>query len=268
MTELTPDQAEDLRALQAVCKSFSADLVIIGAMAYRVFVDDPYRTTEDVDIAIALDLDAWPGFVLQLLGRDWRQRQNLEHRWRGPHGSLVDIIPAGSKLRKQGRLVWPKSEMTMSLAGFDHVFADSIERDLAPGLRIKVVPSPVLALLKILAFMDNPHARQKDIEDFVELLKRYEQEGDRRFSDAVFDAGVNFEEAGAFLLGVDLARLCTPKETGLVQSFVSEANDDEHSALVAVRRLRPGTDDSDAGFEQLIAAFARGVEHRRTEDRQ
>jgi hypothetical protein len=84
--------------------------------------------------------------------------------------------------------------MTMSLAGFDHAFADSIERELAPDLRIRVVPLPVLALLKIFAFMDNPHAHQKDIEDFVELLQRYEQEGDRRFSDEVVDL-----EGGALL---------------------------------------------------------------------
>lgn len=42
MTELTPDQAEDLRDVQAVGNTFSADLVIIGATAYRIFVNGPH----------------------------------------------------------------------------------------------------------------------------------------------------------------------------------------------------------------------------------
>jgi predicted nucleotidyltransferase len=259
MMELAPDQAKDLRDLQAACKSFSADLVIIGAVAYRIFVDDTYRTTEDIDIAVAFDLDVWPEFVSRLAARSWKQRPNREHRWRGPHGGLVDIIPAGPKLREQGRLVWPKSEMTMSLAGFDHVFADSVERELTPGLRIKVVPLPVLALLKILAFMDNPHARQKDIEDFFELLQRYEQDGDRRFSGAVFDAGVNFEQAGAFLLGMDVAPLCTPDEALAVGNFISQGGDEAHLAFAARRHYWPEAyDSSDVAVESLFGAFSLG----------
>jgi predicted nucleotidyltransferase len=260
MTELTPDQADDLLDLQAACRSFSADLVIIGATAYRVFIDDPYRTTEDVDVALALDLDVWPGFVAHLLGQGWKRRQNLEHRWRGPSGALIDIIPAGIKLRKEGRLVWPKSEMTMNLAGFDHVFADSIERELAPGLRIKVVPLPVLALLKILAFIDNPHARQKDIEDFIEMLRRYEQDTERRFIDQVFETGVSFENAGAFLLGIDVASLCTPEEARLVGRFVSQATDESQPAFAALRLGVHRSDDS--GTERLIGAFMLGLRRR------
>jgi predicted nucleotidyltransferase len=258
MTVLTPDQLQDLHELQAECKAFSSDLVIIGAMAYRIFVDDPYRTTEDVDIAIALDLDVWPEFVSHLISHGWKQRQSLEHRWRGPHGTLIDIIPAGTKLREQGRLVWPKSEMTMSLAGFDHVFADSIERELAPDLRIKIVPLPVLALLKILAFMDNPHARQKDLEDFAEMLQRYEKDSDRRFSDGVFDAGVSFEQAGAFLLGLDVANLCTPNEARLVDNLISQVSNGEHRALITLRRSRlQASDSADHPTEPIVGAFVR-----------
>jgi predicted nucleotidyltransferase len=259
MTELTPEQAKDLRDLQAACKSFSADLVIIGATAYRIFVDDPYRPTEDVDIAVALDLGVWPEFVSRLQAQGWKQWPNREQRWRGPHGSLVDIIPAGSKLREEGRLVWPRSEMTMSLAGFDHVFSDSITCDLAPGLRIKVVPLPVLALLKILAFMDNPRARQKDIEDFVEILKRYEQDGERRFSEVVFDARVSFEDAGALLLGRDVAHLCTPDEARVVENFISQARNDDRPAFAAPGPFRED-DSGQAGFEQTFEVFRMGFQ--------
>lgn len=264
MMELTPDQAEDLRDLQAACESFSADPVIIGATAYRVFVDDPYRTTEDVDVAVAVDLDRWPEFVSRLISQGWKQGQSLEHRWHGPRGALIDIIPAGSKLREQGRLVWPKSEMTMSLTGFGHVFADSIERDLAPGLRIKVVPLPVLALLKILAFMDSPHARQKDMEDFFELLQRYELDGDRRFSDAIFDAGVSFEDSGAFLLGVDIARLCTREETHLVETFLLQSCDEGRTVLAVFHRpLLGAVDSSETGAEERVSALLLGFQRGR-----
>jgi hypothetical protein len=76
----------------------------------------------------------------------------------------------------------------MSLAGFDHVFASAVEMHLAEGLRIRVVPAVVTVLLKIIAYMEDPHRRSKDLQDIRVVLARYEAHSDRLFSDAVFDA--------------------------------------------------------------------------------
>jgi hypothetical protein len=57
MIELSPAQIEDLTELVAICQDLSTDVVIIGAVAYNVFIEDVDRHTGDVDVAVALDLD-------------------------------------------------------------------------------------------------------------------------------------------------------------------------------------------------------------------
>ena len=92
----------------------------------------------------------------------------------------------------------------MSLAGFDHVFTSAVEMPLAEGLSIRVARPVVTVLLKIIAYMEDPHRRSKDLQDIRVVLARYEADTDRLFSDAVFDAELpDFEGANAFLLGLD-----------------------------------------------------------------
>lgn len=57
----------------------------------------------------------------------------------------------------------------MSLSGFDHVFANAIEMDLSADVRIRVAPASVTALLKIIAYMDDPYRRAKDLQD-IEII--------------------------------------------------------------------------------------------------
>jgi len=49
MTTLLPEQADALRDIQAVCRDLNVDIVVIGAAAYRAWVQDEHRSTEDVD---------------------------------------------------------------------------------------------------------------------------------------------------------------------------------------------------------------------------
>jgi len=70
--------------------------------------------------------------------------------------------------------------------------------------------------------LDDRQRRFKDLIDIRNLLLRYEQDNDdRRFSDAVFVANLpDIEYAGAFLMGQDVASLCTLEELDLVRSFI------------------------------------------------
>jgi predicted nucleotidyltransferase len=69
----------------------------------------------------------------------------------------------------------------MSLAGSDHVFTTAVEIRAAEGLRIRVAPPVVIALLKIIAYMEDPHQRAKDLQDIRFILARYEAQSDRCF---------------------------------------------------------------------------------------
>jgi len=163
-------------------------------------------------------------------------------------------LPAGAELRRSGSITWPASQFKMSLAGFEHVFAQAVEVHLPEGLTIRVAPHIVTALLKIIAWVDDPYRRAKDLQDIRIVLRRYEQESDRLFSDAVFDADLpDFEFANAFLLGLDMRALATGGDARFVEQFLGR--------LLAQDEEGRFDDESDFGmksFRGQIQAFRRG----------
>jgi predicted nucleotidyltransferase len=232
-----------------------------------LLVNDPYRATQDVDLAIALDLDAFPNLIHRLNSRGWRQSEKQEQRWRGASGSIIDLVLAGPRLRLQKQLVWPRSGMTMSLTGFDHVFTASVAHELAPGLVLKVIPLHVFALTKIAAFLEGRDQREKDIRDVGVLLEKYELDSERRYGEEVYRSGLglHYDEAGSFLLGLDLGRICTKDEADLVQAFLSLLADSESTAFTSLSRSRRPFGEhhaEDRELERQVRAFIEGF-HRR-----
>jgi predicted nucleotidyltransferase len=132
MPELTENQIADLRALQDHCRRLRADLVIIGAIAYQVHFPRKERQTGDIDFVVALDLDEFAELERRLLADRWKRSEYREHRWRSPQGTILDLLPAGPKLREAKQVTWPTSQFTMSLVGFEFPFA--------PDLTLKVIP--------------------------------------------------------------------------------------------------------------------------------
>jgi predicted nucleotidyltransferase len=225
MTVLRRSQIEDLQEVQTICKQQGADVVIIGAVAYRLFVDDADRETRDIDLAVALDLVDMLPFQKLLQGLGWQRDLRNEQRWQTRRGGWIDLLPAGPALRSQGKLVWPESGHVMSLAGFGHVFADSVFTELAPGFELKVVPPAVLALVKMGSYLDDPYGRAKDLADIRRLLRNYAMGSPRVFLDDVFRAELpDIEFADAFLLGLDMRALATEDDIALVESFLREVN--------------------------------------------
>lgn len=100
---LTDEQTADLLRLQAVAERFSTQVIIIGAVALLCFID-LYRFTRDIDI-VALDLEDFFAFSSELKEQGWIQEPNPEHCWRGPKRSVVDLPPAGPKLRAAKRII-------------------------------------------------------------------------------------------------------------------------------------------------------------------
>jgi predicted nucleotidyltransferase len=54
------------------------------------------------------------------------------------------------------------------------VFASAVELDLTNELRIRVAPPLVTVLLKIIAYMEDPYRRAKDLQDIRLVLGRSE----------------------------------------------------------------------------------------------
>lgn len=168
-----------------------------------------------MDVAIAIDLDDFRRLTSVLQEQGWKQQGRREHRWLTPQGARLDLIPARPTLRRAHQLKWPISEMKMSLVGFDHVFVDAVRDAIAPDLSVKIVPLPVVALLKMVAFLDNPQDREKDVEDVAAILVRHEPEDSRRFSDEVVTTHLTYEAVGAYWIGKDLRSICEVVDQGL-----------------------------------------------------
>src|ERR1035438_1632659 len=253
MTIFTPAQLDDLREIQAVCRARGTDIVIIGAMAYRLFIHDVDRETRDIDLAVAINHEDIEPFYGLLAGLGWERVRRHEQRWLTTRGTLMDVLPAGAALRSRGRMEWPESGLSMNLAGFDHVFRNSVNVSLGPDL---LVPPPVLALLKMASYADDPYGRAKDLVDLRRLLGRYERESDRLFSDAVFEAALpDIEFAGAFVLGLDVSAIATSDDRDIIARFLTQVQPQIDDA--------PASDldgQDTAQFQQQIAAFRQGLD--------
>lgn len=260
---LTPTQLEDLAQLHGIAHQFAADIAIIGAAALLCFVDIG-RFTRDIDIVVALDLRDFTAFAAELRRRGWTQEARRENRWRGPSGSIMDLLPAGPELRRAKRLIWPESEFEMSLVGFDHVFARAIPFAFADGIHYRVAPPQVIALLKIIAFMDNQHGRKKDLLDITDLFRRYEAASDRIFSDEVFGAELeDIDCANAFLLGMDVGSIATREEIEILDAFFAALYIADEEAFELDRedvRQREA-----AQFQQQLRAFRKGIDQPRVQ---
>jgi predicted nucleotidyltransferase len=196
-----------LRVLQNHGGALGAELVVIGAIARQVHFPAESRHTGDIDFAVASDLDEFGELEHRLLADGWVHFANREHRWRSEQGTVLDQIPAGLKLRDAKQVTWPISQFTMSLVGFDHVFATAQPVQFAPDLMLKVISSSALMFLKIVAFMDDQQRRAKDLDDIRGLLVQYEAHSDRVFSDLVIDAALeDYGLAPAFLIGSTCVR--------------------------------------------------------------
>ncbi len=218
---LTPGQVADLTEITRVCAELGADLVVIGSTSLLLLVGDLRRFTRDIDLTVALELDEFESLASRLSAIGWKSERKLEHRWMAPHQTTIDLLPAGAGLRRRGSITWPASQFKMSLAGFDHVFTNAVEVPLPGGSSILVAPPAVTTLLKIVAYMEDPYRRAKDLHDIRMVLARYEEKSDRLFCDEVFAAELpDFEFVNAFLLGLDLRALTTDDNARTVDEFL------------------------------------------------
>jgi predicted nucleotidyltransferase len=190
MTPLLPEQVDALRELRDVCDVLAIEIVVIGATALRVWIPDAQRLTEDVDVAVALDLDAFGPLTARLVNLGWHPDSRWEPRWHSQGHARVDLLPVGLRARAEKTIRWPRAETVMRVVGYDGVFRQAVLCTLAAGLHMRVAPVHVLALLKIVAYLNAPALRQKDLGDLLLLFDKYEDNGDRRFSDDVLDAGI------------------------------------------------------------------------------
>lgn len=254
MTPFLPEQTETLRQLSELWRD--TPFVLIGANALAVQVDLEWRQTNDLDFVLSVPLEDYPAGLAALPG--WRRRpREGEHAWLSPSGVKVDVVPAGPGLLEAGSLTWPESGHRMNLVGTRLAFDHHVRVAIDGRRSVRVATTPAIVVLKMAAFLDRPD-REDDLTDIAQVVERYLGPiDDRRWA-----LPVDFDNASAFALGLDVGVLVNKRERQVVKEFLTRAKDENDRYSTHALLIRNGPwfwrEHPETLFDRL-AAFETGT---------
>ena len=144
-----------------------------------------------------------------------------------PDGVTVDLVPATDDALAEGRVLWPETGSEMNLVGI----RQALECDFLPvadDMAIRVATVPVIALLKMAAYVDRPYAREKDLEDLAHILDDYPDLQDDRLYDASAATGLGLPDVQGYVLGREVSRLAGAGDRAIVDRFLGMISEDVH----------------------------------------
>lgn len=245
---LEPEQHAALTSLRTLWPH--ERIVLIGATALRLQTG-LQRETHDMDLVIAVDVADFPGPLTS--HADWAQPlTNAPQRWTYRKGTRLDLLPVGARAIAQGDLQWPNG-VQMSVQAFDLLSSTEL-LVLLEEQQVLMAPVPLLMLLKMVAWLDRPAERARDVEDMVWLFSNYPDDAnDEEFARLV---SYGFDEAGrAELLGMDIARIEDGRD--ISRRFLHQL---ETSYGFQYAKARRGLhEENEEGSDQALAAFKRGL---------
>ncbi len=261
MNPFLPDEIEALRVLVRTWPN--TKMVVLGAGALGCSIPMSWCTTEDLDLTVAASIEDATAALSLLPG--WSSDSRQEQRWRTPSGIAVDIVPASEEALARGHIEWPRSGFRMSLLGMRLAFEHAVVLRIAADLEVRVAPIRVIAVLKMIAYLDRPEVRAKDLGDLAHIMCGYVgDDSDRRFSIEVPDDLTEYEDVAPYLLGRDVGTLVDPEERRRILDFVTTIYDEARGPGLLARMSilgPPAWRDPDAVLER-IRAFRRGLEER------
>lgn len=240
------------------------DLVLIGAVALGHHLPLG-RGTSDVDLALVVS----PSDVAPLLASlGWKPDKHIAQRWYAADEFRADVLPATPALIAKGAVQFDGDAKLMSLVGFD-LAMDHAAPVALPGTSttVKVASLPAIVVLKIVAWLDRPYERGKDLADLARIFKEaLGDDNDRRWeqSDPVGASGLEFEDQSPFSVGLDVAAIMRESHRAVVDTFVGRLLDDTGTAAAQMARAAGmHGDDADERVQRLVTRFAEGIERGR-----
>ena len=210
-----------VRAVRSVRATWpSARLVVVGGLAVERHTKMPWRTTNDIDFAIGIEVEEFPGALDSASG--WEpDPDGHEHRKLFECSLLADFLPVGPDAASKTQITWPDSGHSMTVIGFDLAFKHQSLVDIGDGLQIAVADLAVVIILKMIAFLDRPTQRQRDVQDILAVLRWHEEgAGDRLFEEHVVKLDLPADEAAAFLVGSDVAKIADGRCLSKIREFL------------------------------------------------
>jgi predicted nucleotidyltransferase len=272
--QITDEAISGLRLIQQICAKENRRFILVGATVPQILIDlaegreKGSRQTRDLDAVV--EVDSWPdynGLKNQLLESGFRPGEQ-PHELRFGRDARFDLLPFGPKIVLDDRITWPETDHAMSALGFEEAFQSATRQELRPGLSVPVVSIAALTILKISAYLDRPEDRARDMVDLVYCFSEYERFGDARFELAETEVDgqpLYFEEAGAFLVGAEVARLAGPKAQARVQAFFRQLKDEFARPISQILGQERRMEDEPLREElfRLLGAFRAGFEQNR-----
>lgn len=256
-----------LGLLREACTEAALEFFVVGAAARDLLLEHvhgvtPFRSTGDVDIAVAVE--GWGQYdklVGTLVGDHGFSRTSAEHRV--TRGALVvDVVPFGDIANDRREVEWPRMDRTMSVLGYAEALEATVGIQIGDAPPVRVASLPGLVVLKLVAWREAPHRRRNDPIDVCMIMMGYgEVAGDGLF-DEHDDLLDDMRLAYARILGREVADLLTEADLrGLILDLLtSNTEDDYESPFVQAM----GTECHPDFVYRLrcFRAFRRGVEER------
>jgi predicted nucleotidyltransferase len=188
----------------------------------------------------------------------WRRHSHKEHEFISPLSVKIDFIPGGLQDLARRELVWPNG-FKMNLTGFRHVFARALPLEVEAGLQIHVAPLPVIVLLKMVAWLDRPAERERDLEDLAHVFDEFVEPQDEAFyGPEVIAQQISVEYVSAYLLGRELGLLVDAEERALVERFIGKLLADEATRSLMARLGPRGWNGNAEELAPRLELFLRG----------
>lgn len=224
-------------------------VVVIGAAALGHHIPLA-RTTADVDLVIVADA-AETNALLGSLG--WKRDQQHRQRWRDGLANIVDALPATAEVIESGEIALDGRERVMSTVGFDLVLDHSSPVAIpASDARVDVASLATIAVLKMVAWLDRPHERRKDLSDLGAIFHAALDEwDDRRWEPPLAD--LEHELQSASFIGREVARIARAHHRTKLEEFFEKIDEEAWSSAIGAGGLV--CSDPEAVALRRLAAF-------------
>jgi len=252
----TPHQIDALASLRLALGVSPWSL--IGASAIRCRLPLP-RMTYDIDLAVASS-DAAMQITLSAAG--WTRDERMLQRW-NRLGVQVDVVHASQEDIAAGVASFTDG-FVLTVVGFDLAFTEVDFVQLDDSFAIPVTRVHAIVLLKMIAWLDRPYERIKDLEDIWFLWDTAVSDDDDFRHDPAHPigaAGLAYDDHGAFHIGWQLGRVAAVPHLHWTRRFLDAMRDDETAEFGRlVRASRLLGDDAPERVRARLIAFERGLE--------
>jgi len=253
-----------LSVVKKVADSLTIPFFVVGASARDIILIHCYglqtpRMTKDIDLGV--EVASWQQFNQlreSLLSTGKVSPTSKLHSLKFD-SVLIDIVPFGAITDERRRISWPpEHEIIMSLVGFKEAYEYSLTVRLSsnPELDIQLPTLPGLALMKLISWKDGYPERQRDAEDLLVIMQKYEKAGnfDRLYEkerSLLEEESFDTRYASIRLLGRDMAIMAEPFTLDTIRTIL-DAETGQLSQYRLVTDMIKSRFDFDPEFDEIL----------------